>query len=290
MIDLNRFSISFDTWSFKVRGQLFEFQRPLLMAILNVTPDSFFDGANYQTEEKISRRIDEVLASGANIIDIGAYSTRPGASYISEDEEWSRLKPALELAIKAKQNTHFFISIDTFRSGVADRSLEKGADMINDISAGAIDSQLWEVVSKHQVPYVLMHMQGTLDKKGVFYTTDYRDMLTDISIFFKKKIALLEEKNIYDVILDPGFGFGKTLDQNYDLVRNIELFHSMNLPILCGISRKSMIQNLFHITPKNALNATTALHMMLLLKGCKMLRVHDVLEARQAISVFEKSM
>ena len=290
MIELDRFPFSFEAWSLKVRDHLVEFRRPLVMAILNVTPDSFFDGGSYQTEQKIFQHLESLLNSGADIIDIGAHSTRPGALHITEKEEWSRLEPALNMALALKDKFKFLISIDTFRAGIADSALKKGGDMVNDISAGRFDPELWDVVSHYQSPYILMHMNVSLELERFDYITDYRDMLTDISRFFREKLDLLEQKNIHDVILDVGFGFGKNVAQNYELVRNLEMFHSMGLPILCGVSRKSMIQKLFQISPQQALNATTALHMMLLLKGTKILRVHDVLEAKQAISIFEKSI
>lgn len=275
-------------WSLNVRGRLFSFDRPIVMAIINVTPDSFFDGGKYVEPRDIERRVDASIESGSEILDVGGYSSRPGASHLSEEEEWRRLEPAID-AVMARKPPETLVSVDTFRSGVARKVLDKGVDIINDISAGSIDPDLLDVVAAHKVPYILMHMKFFSEGNVLHYNSDYGDMFAEMARFFSEKLALLESKGIRDVVIDPGFGFGKDLDQNYELVRNLTLFHSMGCPILCGVSRKSMIQKLLGLSPDLCLNATTALHTMLLTKGAKVLRVHDVEEAKQAIEIFKKS-
>ena len=250
------------------------------MGILNVTPDSFFDGGNYTDPEKIEQRIIQLIEEGADIIDIGAQSTRPGAIPVSEAEEWKRLLPALEL-VRDKFN-HICFSLDTFRSTIAQKAvLEYGIGIINDISAGDMDTHMFETIKKLNIPYIIMHMQGTPEtmQKAPYYD----DVTLDIIKYFSEKTRKLFELGVNDIIIDPGFGFGKTLEHNYELLNNLEKFKIFDLPVLVGISRKSMIYKLLQTTPQQALNGTTVLNTVALLKGAQILRVHDVKEAKEAV-------
>ena len=248
---------------------------PLIMGILNVTEDSFYDGGRYVTEKDVLLRAEQLLAEGGDIIDIGAMSTRPDAMEIPESMEIDRIVKAVELI--RSRFPEAVLSIDTYRATVAEAAVKVGADMINDISGGTFDSDMIPTVGKLQVPYCLMH---TTAKPSVMQQhTDYENILADILRFFGNQIEKLHEHHVHDIILDPGFGFGKTLEQNYFLMKNLETFQQLGFPILVGISRKSMIYKLLNTTPEHALNGTTALNTVALMKGAAILRVHDVKEA-----------
>ena len=245
------------------------------MGILNVTDDSFYDGGRYVTEKAVQERAAQILSEGGDIIDIGAMSTRPNALEIPEDEEISRIVSAVNVVRK-----HFpeaVLSIDTYRATVAEAAVEAGADMINDISGGTFDPEMIPTVGRLQVPYCLMHT--TAKPSEMQQHTEYKDILADMLQFFGRQLEKLHAHHVHDIIIDPGFGFGKTLEQNYFLMKNLQVFQELGYPILVGISRKSMIYKLFDITPDHALNGTTALNTVALMKGADILRVHDVKEA-----------
>lgn len=267
------------------KGNLIDLSRPKVMGILNLTPDSFYDGGKYKSERSILLQVEKMLVEGATFIDIGAYSSRPGAKDLSENEELNRITQTLELLIKNFPD--ILISIDTFRSNVAKICIETGACMINDISGGNLDKNMFETIAKLQVPYVLMHMPGT--PQTMQKLTAYKDIVKDIIYYFSKKINQLSVLGINDIILDVGFGFGKTLDQNYELLQNLKLFESFDLPLLTGISRKSMIYKLLNITADEALNATSVTNTIALLNGSNILRVHDVKEAVETIKIVSKT-
>ena len=271
--------------SINLRGKLMHFNLPKLMGILNVTPDSFYDGGRNTSMERISAKVAEMIREGADIIDIGGYSTRPGAKEISEKEELTRLRSAVEL-IKSSYSD-FPVSIDTFRSGVAEIMIrDYEADMINDVTAGDGDPRMADIVAKYRIPYVIMHMQGnprTMQKNPC-----YEDIVNDLLKFFAKKIYLLKEKGIIDYIVDPGFGFGKTLDHNYTLLNQLHSFRILEAPLMVGLSRKSMIYKLLDTDAGHALNGSTALHMAALMNGADILRVHDIKEASETIKLFTK--
>ncbi|MBL0013504.1 MAG: dihydropteroate synthase [Flavobacterium sp.] len=265
-------------------GQLIDLSSPKVMGILNITPDSFYDGNRYNSDTLILAQVEKMLRDGAAFIDMGAYSSRPKAAEISEAEEQSRLLPIVKLILD-----HFpdaLLSIDTFRSNIAQKSLDMGASMINDISAGALDEKMMEVVSVYKVPYVMMHMRGTPQTMSTM--THYDDIVKEMLFYFSEKVAKARSLGINDVIIDPGFGFAKTLDQNFEVLQKMELFQNLELPILAGISRKSMVYKVLNSSAEEALNGTTALHMIALMKGASILRVHDVKEALECIRLFEK--
>ena len=266
------------------KGQLIDITTPKVMGILNVTPDSFYDGGQYKDESSILKQVETMLKEGATFIDIGGYSSRPGADYVSETEELSRVVPVVELIVKHYPET--LISIDTFRSEVAKRSIEAGAAIINDISAGHLDENMITTVGQLGVPYIMMHMKG--NPKTMQQQTDYDDLIKDINSYFAERIAKAHAAKINDIIIDPGFGFAKTTEQNYELLNNMELLQIVDKPILAGVSRKSMIYKTLNTTSENALNGTTALHMVALQKGAKILRVHDVKEAVECVTLFNQ--
>lgn len=260
-----------------IKGQLHHYVNPTVMGILNVTPDSFFSGSRAQTIADIQRRVQQLIEEGADFIDVGAYSTRPGHSEISVDEELRRLEMGME-ALRAVA-PDAIVSVDTFRAEVAKRAvLDMSVDIVNDISGGTLDDKMFETIAELQVPYVLTHMLSQEQ-------TDYDDLLPDIILDLAKKMRRLDLLGVNDVILDPGIGFGKTLDQNYILLRHLDLFHVFHLPLLVGLSRKSMITKLLGINSDEALNGTTALNMIALQRGAAILRVHDVAPAKQAITL-----
>ncbi|HCO85525.1 MAG TPA: dihydropteroate synthase [Arenibacter sp.] len=264
------------------KGNLLDLSTPRVMGIINITPDSFYDGGKYKDETEIIAQVETMLANGASFIDIGAYSSRPGAEYVDKSEELARIIPIVKLLLKTFPNV--LISIDTFRSRVADECLALGAAIINDISAGNLDPKMMEIVGKHRAPYIMMHMKGTPSTMQAM--TNYENLLGEILYYFSEKVALARAAGINDLIIDPGFGFAKTLEQNYEILKKFNLLHAMDLPILTGISRKSMIYRLLETNPKNALNGSTALHMYALAKGSQILRVHDVKEAMECIQLF----
>ena len=263
------------------KGNLLDLSTPKVMGIINITPDSFYDGGKYKDETEIIAQVETMLANGASFIDIGAYSSRPGAEYVDESEELARIIPIVKLLLKTFPNV--LISIDTFRSRVADECLALGAAIINDISAGNLDPKMMEVVGKQRAPYIMMHMKGTPSTMQAM--TNYENLLGELLYYFSEKVALARAAGINDIIIDPGFGFAKTLEQNYEILKKFNLLHAMDLPILTGISRKSMIYRLLETNPKNALNGSTALHMYALAKGTQILRVHDVKEAMECIQL-----
>lgn len=266
------------------KGHLIDLNRPRVMGILNLTPDSFYDGGKYKSSSEILRKVEKMLNEGATFIDIGAYSSRPGAVHISQDEELKRLLPVLQLVINDFPDA--LISIDTFRSHVASEALLSGACMINDISAGSLDQDMFSIIAKHQVPYIIMHMVGT--PQTMQQNVHYENLIKDIIFYFSQKVFELRKLGVNDIILDPGFGFSKTLDQNFELLQKLELFSGMGLPVLAGLSRKSMLYKLFDLDANRALNATTSANTIALLKGANILRVHDVQEAVETVGIFEK--
>ncbi len=266
-----------------LNGKIIALDPPVLMGILNLTPDSFYDGGRYETLSDILRQSEKLVSEGAHMIDIGGYSTRPGAENISVEEEWKRLRPALDALARNFPETP--LSVDTFRAVVARRSIEHGAAMINDISGGTLDPDMLEVISDLQVPYVLMHMRG--DPRTMQTKTNYEDVVINILTDLEKKLSNLTKRGVNDVILDVGFGFAKTMEQNYRLLSNLNKFRIFGKPLLVGISRKSMVWKLLDISPEEALNGTTALHMVALMKGASVLRVHDVAMAAQVIKLYK---
>ena len=265
------------------KGTLIDLTFPKIMGILNCTPDSFYDGGQFKSEILILNQVEKMLLEGATFIDVGAYSSKPGADFVSETEELGRLLPVIVLILKNFPNT--ILSIDTFRSNVAKQAVELGAALINDISAGSLDDQMMQTVASLNVPYVMMHMRGT--PQTMKNLTDYDNLLKDILFYFSEKIALARSFGINDIIIDPGFGFAKTLPQNYQLLNNLEVFKFLELPILAGISRKSMIYKVLETTPSESLNGTSILNTVALSKGASILRVHDVSEAVECTKLYE---
>jgi len=255
------------------------------MGILNITPDSFFDGGRYQTEKALLIQVEKMLSEGADIIDIGGMSSRPGAKLIPVDEELNRVLPAVKIILKEHPKT--IISIDTVRGEVARQTIEAGAAMVNDISAGTIDPEMFKIVGAINCPYILMHIQGIPEnmQKSINYDGH---VVTSVLDFLIEKMGELRALNVKDIVIDPGFGFGKTIDHNYELLKNLSSFRILEVPILVGLSRKSMIHKLLDITAETALNGTTALHFAALENNAKILRVHDVLEARETLTLWEK--
>ena len=266
------------------KGKLIDLSTPKVMGILNVTPDSFYDGGTYKDESAILKQVETMLSEGATFIDVGGYSSRPGADEVSEQEELKRVVPIVELILKYFTDT--LISVDTFRSEVAKQSIEAGAAMVNDISAGKLDDNMMSTVGKLGVPYIMMHMKG--NPQTMQQQTDYDDLLMDINLYFAERIAAAHKAKINDIIIDPGFGFAKTLEQNYKLLNHMQLLQITDQPILAGVSRKSMIYKTLGTTADNALNGTTALHMIALEKGAKILRAHDVKEAVECVTLFNQ--
>lgn len=264
-------------------GKLIDISSPKVMGILNITPDSFYDGGKFMNHSSIISQVEKMLSEGATFIDIGAYSSRPGAKHISEQKELDRIVPIVELLIKEFSN--ILISIDTFRSHIAEQCIDKGACIINDISAGNMDQNMFSTIAKLQVPYIIMHMQGT--PENMQENPVYDNIVKETLFYFSKKIATLRNLGVNDIITDVGFGFGKTLEHNYELLNNLELFEHLSTPNLVGISRKSMLYKPLNIQPEDALNTTTAANTIALLKGANILRVHDVKEAVEAIKIVE---
>lgn len=268
-----------------IKGELFSLDRPVVMGILNVTPDSFFAGSRKRTEAEIAMRIEEILAQGGDWIDIGGYSSRPDATPVTADEEMRRLELGLEILRHDYPSVP--VSVDTFRADVARYCVEKyGVAMINDISAGELDPEMFRTVADLKVPYIMMHMRGT--PQTMASLTDYTNLMDEIMLYFAEKVRQLCLMGVSDLILDPGFGFSKTLEQNYELMAHLREFGIFDLPILVGISRKRMIYQLLGGTPEESLNGTTALHTYALLNGADILRVHDVKEAVEAVRIVQK--
>lgn len=266
------------------KGRLIDLSIPKVMGILNVTPNSFFDGGKYKNEEEIISQVGKMLAEGATFIDIGAYSSKPSAEFVTEQEEIERIVPAIELILK-----HFpeaLLSIDTFRAEVAKASIESGAAIINDIAAGELDDKMFDVIADYNVPYIMMHMRG--NPQTMQSLTEYDDIVKEMLFYFSEKVKQARSLGINDLILDPGFGFAKTTDQNYEVLQKMELFNLLDLPVLAGVSRKSMIYKTLNNTAQEALNGTTVLNTIALTKGAKILRVHDVKEAVECVTLLTK--
>lgn len=269
--------------SINCNGKLIDFTTPKVMGILNITPDSFFDGGKYNNTAAIISHVAQMLNEGATFIDIGAYSSRPGAKHISKEEELTRIVPIVELLVK--EFPQIIISIDTFRSEIAKQCIHKGACIINDISAGEMDANMFLTIAQLQVPYIIMHMQGT--PQNMQQSPNYKAIVKDILFYFSKKINELRSLGVNDIITDVGFGFGKTIEHNYELLSNLDLFKYLDTTNLVGVSRKSMLFKPLNIKPEEALNATTAANTIALLNGANILRVHDVKEAVEAIKIVE---
>lgn len=268
-----------------IHGNLIDLSTPLVMGILNVTPDSFYTESRKNTIEAALERVEEIIEQGGQIIDIGAQSTRPSSTFLDEEEELNRLIPILSAINKTYPNT--IISVDTFYAKVAKQCVELyGASIINDISGGELDSNMFDTIAQLNVPYILMHMKGT--PQTMQQETSYKNLIQDISFYLSEKITKLHLLGVNDVIIDPGFGFAKDSDQNFELMKHLDFFKNFDLPILVGVSRKSMICKALDIDPQNALNGTTVLNTYALLNGANILRVHDVKEAVEAVKLTEK--
>ena len=268
-----------------VNGRLIDLSEPQVMGILNVTPDSFYAGSRMETEKDIINRLHQITSEGASILDIGAYSSRPDAEHISAEEEMNRLRTGLDLV--RKHQPEAVVSVDTFRADVAKMCVEEyGVAIINDISAGHMDPAMFETIAKLSVPYIMMHMQGT--PQDMQMNPHYDNLLKEVFLYFAERVQKLRDLGVKDIIIDPGFGFGKTLEHNYELMNHLDEFRLFELPLLVGISRKSMIYKLLGTTPEEALNGTTVLNTLALMKGANILRVHDVKAAREAVTLVEK--
>ena len=270
--------------SLNIKGSLFDLTEPVVMGILNTTPDSFYDGGEYNTIKNGVERAKIILGEGGKIIDIGGYSSRPGATEVCEKEEIERTIPLIK-EIKLQHPTSI-ISIDTFRKNVAEEAINCGADIVNDISGGELDSQMFDFIIDTRTPYIMMHMRGT--PQTMNNHTEYKHIINEILDYFNSKISKLKSKGIHDIIIDPGFGFAKTLDQNYEILKSLDVFKILEKPILSGVSRKSMIYNYLNIEANESLSGTIALNMFSLQKGANILRVHDVKEAAHTIELFNK--
>lgn len=269
------------TKSINCKGKLIDLSTPKVMGILNITPDSFYDGGQYKSEKDILKKVNKMLNEGATFIDVGAYSSRPNANHIEEEIELKRIIPVIKLIIK--EFPEILVSVDTFRSEVARKCIEAGACMINDISAGKMDDKMLETIASFQIPFVMMHMRGT--PQTMVKQTNYDNLLKEILLYFSERISEARQLGIIDLIIDPGFGFSKTIQQNYELLNNLDHFNILELPILVGVSRKSFIQKPLKLTAKEALNGTTILNTISLQKGATILRVHDVKEAMECIKL-----
>ncbi len=266
------------------KGNLIDLGRPKVMGIINATPDSFYDGGQHVSIEKAMLAVGKMLDDGADFIDIGGYSTKPSAAEVSLEEEERRVIPLIKALIQNYPN--IVISIDTFRSKVAEKAVEAGAAIINDVSGGNLDTKMFETVAKLKVPYILMHMRGT--PATMQKLTDYNHLIKDIALELSQKLEILRSLQVNDVIIDPGFGFAKTLAQNYEILNNLSYFKQLECPVLVGVSRKSMIYKLLDVEAVDALNGTTALNMAALLNGSTILRVHDVKEAVQTVKIYNQ--
>ena len=270
--------------SINCNGKLVDLNTPKVMGVLNITPDSFYDGGRYKDAKSILNQTEKLISEGATFLDIGAYSSRPGADFISENEELKRIVPVVELI--QKNNPDVLISIDSFRAKVIRECVSAGAVISNDISAGKLDPDMIKTVGELGLPYIMMHMRGT--PQTMKNHTTYQHLINEIYAYFSKQIELARQHNITDIIIDPGFGFAKTLAQNYELLNQMEFFKNLNCPILTGVSRKSMIYKVLGCTAEEALNGTTALNMVALMNGACILRVHDVKEAVECIKLFNQ--
>ncbi len=268
-------------WSLTLRGQITSFDSPIVMGILNATPDSFYNQGEQSQIHDLLSTAESMLKEGATILDIGGMSTRPGAEEIDPQTEWARIMPIISLLKKTYPNT--ILSVDTYRADVAEKAIEAGVDIINDISGGTFDNRILSVAAQHRTPFICMH---TLNKPRIMQQDPvYTHVVNELINYFKERIITLTQAGIHDIVLDPGFGFGKNTSHNYQLLNNLSQFKLLNRPVLVGISRKSMIYKPLQITPNEALNGTTALHMHALMQGADILRVHDVREAMQCIQL-----
>lgn len=263
------------------KGKLIDFETPKVMGILNITPDSFYDESRNSSPDVLLKKAEVMLEEGATFLDAGGYSSRPGAEDISQDEELKRVLPAIEILLK--NFPEVLISVDTFRSKVAERSIQAGAALINDISAGNLDVEMMQVIARYQVPYIMMHMRGT--PQTMKDLNSYEDVTQEVLFYFSEKIKAARTLGINDLIIDPGFGFSKNIAQNFELLSNLELFEILELPLLAGLSRKSTIYKILNCTPNDALNGTTVLNTLALTKGADILRVHDVKEAMETVKL-----
>ena len=267
-----------------VQGKLIDLSVPKVMGILNVTPDSFYEGSRFAQQASILKQVEKMITEGASFIDVGGYSSRPGALDISVEEELRRVLPAVESICKEFSDT--IVSIDTFRSEVAKQAVRKGASMINDVSGGELDNRMIETVAVLKVPYIAMHLRGT--PQTMTQHTQYENLVKDVTTYFHNKIDQFHQAGIKDIIIDPGFGFAKTKDQNFELLNHLDYLQVIGKPVLVGLSRKSMIWKTLNSNPENALNGTTALHAVALLKGASILRVHDVKEAVDTVKLIQE--
>ncbi len=265
-------------------GKLIDLSTPKVMGILNVTPNSFYDGGKHKEINSIIHQVDKMLSEGADFIDIGAYSSKPSAEFVSEEEEIKRLVPIVKSLVETFPN--IVLSVDTFRAQVAKASVENGVAMVNDIAAGLLDDKMLETVAELKVPYIMMHMRG--NPQTMQSLTDYNDIVKEMIFYFSERIQKARSFGTSDIVIDPGFGFAKTLEQNYEVLHKMELFSMLELPLLAGISRKSMIYKVLESSPQEALNGTSVLNTIALQKGSKILRVHDVKEAVECIKLVSK--
>ena len=270
--------------TFNLRGRLFSLDSPKVMGILNVTPDSFFDGGKFVSKKQAILQVETMINQGADIIDIGGMSSRPKSVIISEQVEWERIQPILKLILSSFPDA--LVSVDTFRYGIMEKALDLGVHIINDISAFQFDDSIPTLLAKHKILYILMHMQG--DPQSMQTNPTYENVVREVLDFFIDKNRKLESHGVQQVCLDPGFGFGKSIDHNYKLLQRLEIFKILDLPILAGLSRKSMIYTLLDIDPKDSLHATSSLNLLALMNGASILRVHDVKEAKQVVKLFKK--
>lgn len=266
------------------KGQIIDLSTPKIMGILNITPNSFYDGGKYSLENNAISQVEKMLIEGATFVDIGAYSSKPNAEFVSEEEELNRIIPVVKAILKEFPET--LLSVDTFRSSIAQECIDNGAALINDISAGNLDEKMMEVIAKYNMPYIMMHLRGT--PQTMQSQTNYEHLIKEMITYFSDKINKARSLGINDLIIDPGFGFAKTTNQNYEILTNLELFKILELPILTGVSRKSMIYKTLDISPDEALNGTTILNTIAITKGATILRVHDVKEAMECVKLCEK--
>ena len=265
-----------------IKGDILDLSSPKIMGILNVTPDSFYDGGVFSNEKKILHQVEKMILDGADIIDVGGYSSKPGAETIPLKEEEKRVIPIIKLINKTFDKT--VISVDTFRSEIAEKSLSEGASIINDISGGDLDKNIYQIANKYRAPYIMMHMKGI--PSNMQHNPKYENINYEIIKNLSLKIDSAEKKGVSDIVIDPGFGFGKTIQHNYQILNNIKLYTVLKKPILVGVSRKSMIYKLLESNPSEALNGTTSLNTIALINGANILRVHDVKEAKEVIKLY----
>lgn len=272
-------------YSLNVRGRLFDLSEPQVMGILNVTPDSFYAESRMKTEEAVRKRVRQIVDEGGSMIDVGAYSSRPGAEHVSAEEEMARLRRGMKIVREVAPEIP--VSVDTFRADVAKMAVEElGVDIVNDISGGELDKAMFETVAKLGVPYILMHMKGT--PQTMQEAPHYDDLMKEVMLYFAERIQRLRDLGQKDIVLDPGYGFAKTIDHNYELLRHQDMLQVFELPLLVGVSRKSMIYRFLGSSPEEALNGTTVLNTIALQKGARILRVHDVREAVETVRLMSK--